>query len=87
MPYRTPRGDGVRDRRARARSGPNIPEGERHTKRLRISMLSYVLATKLAGATGTVAGVIEDLLVTFANEEKTRASEEDHPEDPGSSEG
>lgn len=51
-------------------------------------MLSYVLATKLAGATGTVAGVIEDLLVTFANEEKTRGhDEEDHPEDTGSSEG
>ena len=87
MGYRVPRGDGVRDRRARSLSGPNIPEAERHTKRVRISTLSYVLAMKMAGATGSVAEVIEDLLVTFASENDQRAEAEDHPEDDRGREG
>ena len=53
-----------KERTGRSRSGPNIPESQRHTVRVRLSSLAYALAAKRALDVGTtVAKAIEDLLI------------------------
>ena len=85
MAFRIPRGDAVRDRRDRPRSGPNIAEADRHSKRVRLSTLAHAIAKREADEQGTtVATVIEDVLVEHASR---RGSEEATEEDRGSREG
>ena len=60
-------GDANRSGRDRPRSGPNIPESQRHTKRLRISELAYALAAQRAVREGiSPAALIERLLLEAA---------------------
>lgn len=46
MSARKPRGEATRERRQRAYSGPNIPEAQRHTRRVRIPKELYELAER-----------------------------------------
>jgi hypothetical protein len=66
-----------KDRTGRSRSGPNIPEGQRRTMRIRISALAFALAQQRATNTGvSVAKAIEDVLVhasaTHGSDQPTR---------------
>lgn len=68
----TLRGAARRERRASAVSGPNIPEAQRYSVRIRLSHLAHALATEMAGGARSPAEVIEELLVAAAAKRKQR---------------
>lgn len=65
------RGDAIRTRRTRPLSGPNIPESQRHTIRVRISPLAHAMAVSMAKGR-SVGEVIEDAVRAAANVEEAK---------------
>lgn len=52
------------------RSGPNIAESQRNTKRVRLSKLAFFIAERMASRFGgTAASIVEDLLIEAASKD------------------
>lgn len=69
------RGEAIRDRRTRARSGPNISEEQRHTRRLRLARRTFELAEQLADAAElSVADLIASLVSDAADARRRSGS-------------